>query len=188
MTEYELIQSLEKNFSVWPMGIEDQDEPQLTLFRKHFAVMNGLYQLQQDLAEEQLVLVIDPLAINITAMRRSLVSGSEQVSGTLPDIDADRAAQAKLAEYYLDWGHFEATGVADVEALLAGFWERFSAQDKTAQALLCLELESGACWEQIKIAYRKKAQMYHPDRGGCVQQFLQVQEAYEILKVAYNKT
>lgn len=44
-----------------------------------------------------------------------------------------------------------------------------------------LGLQPSATLPEVKSAYRDKVKQYHPDQGGTVQQFLQVQEAYEYL-------
>lgn len=44
-----------------------------------------------------------------------------------------------------------------------------------------LELKNNASIDQIKAAYRKLAMIYHPDKGGDVEKFRQISEAYQIL-------
>lgn len=44
-----------------------------------------------------------------------------------------------------------------------------------------LEIEESASSQDIRKAYRRKAQIYHPDHGGLVEDFLNLQKAYEIL-------
>lgn len=44
-----------------------------------------------------------------------------------------------------------------------------------------LGLETTASEEQIRSAYRQKAHIYHPDKGGQVEHFVAIQKAYEIL-------
>lgn len=44
-----------------------------------------------------------------------------------------------------------------------------------------LGVDKGASPDEIKTAYRKKAQETHPDKGGDADQFKAVQQAYEIL-------
>lgn len=45
-----------------------------------------------------------------------------------------------------------------------------------------LGVERGASAEQIKIAYRKLAHQHHPDKGGDVAKFKEVNEAYQKVK------
>jgi len=44
-----------------------------------------------------------------------------------------------------------------------------------------LELDSLATLDQIKIAYRRLSLIHHPDRGGNVEKFHKISEAYQIL-------
>lgn len=48
-----------------------------------------------------------------------------------------------------------------------------------------LEVSVSASAEEIRLAYRRQAQRWHPDRkGGAHQQFLRIQDAYEVLSNA----
>jgi curved DNA-binding protein CbpA len=44
-----------------------------------------------------------------------------------------------------------------------------------------LEVNLDASAEEIRKAYRRKAQLYHPDHGGKVEDFLTIERAYEVL-------
>lgn len=44
-----------------------------------------------------------------------------------------------------------------------------------------LGIQKGATHAQIKTAYHKKAKQHHPDKGGDVEAFKQIQRAYEVL-------
>ena len=46
-----------------------------------------------------------------------------------------------------------------------------------------LGVETDVSLSKLKGAYRKKAQIYHPDRGGSVQEFTVLNEAYERLLI-----
>lgn len=54
-------------------------------------------------------------------------------------------------------------------------------QDIEAVHYAILGLQPSATLPEVKTAYREKAKRYHPDQGGTVREFLQVQEAYEYL-------
>jgi hypothetical protein len=48
-----------------------------------------------------------------------------------------------------------------------------------------LELPSGSCKDKVKAAYRRLASKHHPDKGGDVKKFQEIQAAYDNLyKVA----
>ncbi len=44
-----------------------------------------------------------------------------------------------------------------------------------------LGLTTEATIDEIRTAYRNKAQIYHPDKGGQAEHFVAIQKAYEIL-------
>jgi hypothetical protein len=173
LSEYELIRRLEaEDIEVVATRVASAD---LTLFKKHFLVMNALYRLQEELLAEQCLLRISPLAIDITGMDQT---GSVNV----PD-----AAHFKLREYYLDWCNFDQTGEAEVTRLLAGFWLRYAANEKQQDALNVLGLEPAADWSMIREQYRRMAALHHPDKGGDGRRFIEIREAYETLRCCQQR-
>ena len=166
--EYDLIQMLEQNGIEFPFdGVSNE----VALFKKHFLVMNALYQLQNDLLEDGYFLTITSLEIKIDEIKDS--SDSKNL------IDH---TDMKLSEYYLDWDNYENTSEQDVKDLLKGFWEKYFSQDKKAAALKILDLESDVSLPEVKQVYRRLAAQHHPDKGGCHKRFIEIREAYEILK------
>ncbi|MEI8644050.1 DNA-J related domain-containing protein [Pseudoalteromonas sp. Hal040] len=83
-------------------------DPQKDLFKRNFLVMNGLYQLQTQLAPEQ--------QLQIASLHIELVS--KQTGNALESHDP-------LRDYYLDWQNFD-TSSEEIDALLTDFWQRFS--------------------------------------------------------------
>lgn len=170
LSEYELLKRIESAGAPLPSEAADSN---LALFQKHFLLMNALYRLQQSLwDEEQLWLSISPLHIALIAPDAATAQTLSMGEGTA------------LRDYYLDWQQWLATDGAAVEALLAGFWQRFHAHDGRAAALVVLQLEADADWSSIKQQYRRLAAATHPDRGGDGAQFLAIREAYEVLSAA----
>lgn len=51
-----------------------------------------------------------------------------------------------------------------------------------------LGLEKSASPEEIKKAYRKLAQVHHPDKGGSPEQFKKINEAYQVLSDPQKRT
>ena len=47
-------------------------------------------------------------------------------------------------------------------------------------------VEPGATKEEIKAAYRRLVKIHHPDRGGIQDNFIKLNNAYEVLKEYYN--
>ena len=133
--------------------------------------------MQTELASEGVYLQISALSI-------ALNSATHDSAGTgLSD-----HVNVKLSEYYLDWRHYDKTGEADVTSLLDGFWQRYTATDKQQLALRTLGLNTDADWTMIREGYRRLARQHHPDKGGDDRKFIEVREAYEILRCCYECT
>ena len=172
LSEYDLIQRLQARDA--DFAFEDES-PSLTLFRKHFLVMNALYQLQLELFAQGKYLSISPLDIRL-----------EPVTATSQQAPADNAA-ASLREYYLNWENLRQTSHDDVEAMLLRFQERYLAIDERVAALQTLELPADAAWETVKQTYRRLAAQHHPDKGGDPSRFRAIRGAYEILLRCYGE-
>jgi len=171
ISEYELIKKLESNGVNFPQ----EKSSDLALFSLNFLVMNALYQLQADLLIDGFYLSISSLSIKI----EEIPSHSE--STVLVD-DTD----IKLSQYYLDWNNYNKTSQSDVEDLLNGFWKQYFAHDQQEQALKVLELSVESSWDEIQQSYRRKINQCHPDKGGKRAVFIEIREAYEILKCCYG--
>lgn len=170
--EYDIICRLEQQGIVFPT---DSDSYNVLMFKKHFMTMNALYHLQQDLLEDGYYLSISALDIAIEPIRKS--SNEQSLQDT---------AEHKLRDYYLDWQHFKTTGEDEINQLLAGFWNRYHAQDKQAEALATLELKSDASWEHVQRTYRQLVTEHHPDKGGNDARFIEIRSAYEVLRCHYS--
>jgi hypothetical protein len=64
--------------------------------------------------------------------------------------------------------------------------ERYSPAMKRALEVLEVEINTDMTFDKIKKAYRSKARKEHPDVGGEEKLFVRLNEAYELLKGAYN--
>lgn len=169
LSEHELIKQLQRGASLAGDAIHGD----LALFQTHFLLMNALYQLQDGLREEGLLLQIDPLCIRLLP-----------VPQTTADPDRVVAPDEALRRYYLDLDQLQQTTESDVATLLQGFWDRYYAIDRQAEALRLLGLadEGGSSWERIQLHYRRQASRHHPDRGGDTTRFVEIREAYELLR------
>ncbi len=172
ISEHELLKALRTHSAF--AGTVNGGE--LGLFQRHFIVMNGLYELQRQLWEEEgVVLTISPLCIQLVSLKVP-----EQV--TPPELTKDIA----LRTYYQDWGNFDNTSQEDVIALLQAFWRRFNKcgdrSEERAKALQILNLEQSATHSDITRRYRELAAQHHPDKGGERETFIRIRQAYEILK------
>ena len=170
ITEYDLMQGLEDHAAFKALASENQ----LALFQKHFMIMNALYELQDQLwQDDMLYLHISPLSIEIKAVKECV---SEECAVIFSESEA-------LSRYYRDWNNIESTEEADVIALINDFWKRFVSTDKREEALRELALMPDATPEEINKSYRRLAAIHHPDKGGEKEKFIQIRRAYEILKI-----
>ncbi len=100
VSEYYLMQQMERQ------GVFDDMEAEgaLALYRKHFIIMNALYDLQNVLWDEEgRVLSISPM----------------QVALHEPGTDWEQyKPNPDLSSYYLDWHNFETTTAEDVATLM----------------------------------------------------------------------
>ena len=149
----------------------------LTLFRKHFLVMNALYELHNELLPEGIYLHISVLEIYLKE-----ITPSQSKEKTL---STDSAFQ-KLSLYYLDWQHFDKTNDNDVSDLLQNFWRKFLANEEKTQSLQCLELSHETSWPEIQQRYKQLCQQHHPDKGGDNLYFIEIRQAYDNLKCLFK--
>ncbi|TCK05697.1 DNA-J related domain-containing protein [Marinobacterium mangrovicola] len=106
ISEYSLMKALDRQ-----RLFEDQNGAGpglLPLYRKHFLIMNALYDLQDILwQEENRVLEISPLHIELHERQRA--ESPEQEPEWYP----------QLAEYYLDWNEYSETTAEDIDRMMA---------------------------------------------------------------------
>ena len=173
ISEHELIKKLAEH------GLFDDalfSEETVGLFRRHFLVMNALYQLQEMFAPTGIYLHISALQIKTEITDKN--SASTHITEN---------SDAGLRAYYKNWDNFYHTQASDVEALLDGFWKRFVGHDKKTASLSVLGLDTQADWPLIEKTYRRLAQQHHPDKGGNADQFVAIATAYQHLVQAYAR-
>ena len=145
---------------------------EIQLFRTNFLLMNGLYQLQQQLLECGTWLHVAPLALHLVPVS----VGNSWLQQADP-----------LRDYYLDWRNCFVTTQQDIEALLHDFWRRYSAQPALSaqmrrQALATLGLTDTATYPMIRQRWKQLALQHHPDRQGDALQFMAIRLAWEQLR------
>lgn len=172
--EYELIFDL-----LVEVPFEFSADPILKLFQKHFVIRHSLFRLQQlwsqDMDRMSWCLELGPVNI--------ILNKNKLAESTSPSLDISRAA---LYEYYMDWSNFVNADSDQVVNLMDSFWNRYHTRDNHSAALEVLHLAPGANWSEIKLAYREKVILCHPDKGGSEEAFRTVREAYEILKKLFS--
>lgn len=167
--EFELMKHLETH-NECIKSVDGTDE--LSLFKKHFLIMNALYKLQDCYWEE------DGTQLNISATRIFLKKCTGGDTSVHPSTDN---SNAKLKEYYLEWSNLIEMSQQSVEQLLDEFWIKYYAIDKRSDALKLLGLSAQASHKEIKTKFKNLAARHHPDKGGDADTFIQIRNAYEIL-------
>ncbi len=167
--EFELMKHLETH-NECIKSVDGTDE--LSLFKKHFLIMNALYKLQDCYWEE------DGTQLNISATRIFLRKCTGGDTSVHPSTDN---SNAKLKEYYLEWSNLIEMSQQSVEQLLDEFWIKYYAIDKRSDALKLLGLSAQASHKEIKTKFKNLAARHHPDKGGDADTFIQIRNAYEIL-------
>ncbi|MFY0677190.1 MAG: DnaJ domain-containing protein [Neptuniibacter sp.] len=167
--EFELMKQLEtRNECI--KSVDGTDE--LSLFKKHFLIMNALYKLQDFYWEK------DKALLHISATRIYLKKTTD--GDTSVHLSTDNS-NAKLKEYYLEWNNLIEMSQQSVEQLLDEFWIKYYAIDKRSDALNLLGLSAQANHKEIKTKFKNLAARHHPDKGGDADTFIQIRKAYEIL-------
>ena len=176
ISEYAILQHLD--FSDETLALPSDTSEDLALFRKHFLIMNALYQLQPIFFDEG-------FHLEISALKITLIPVSNGQSNRTPPVPVleiiSQPGDDKIREYYLDWNEFTQSDPDSVEKLLNSFWQRYYAGDEESNALNTLGLEANADWQCIRSTYQKLASKHHPDKGGDPQTFIGIREAYEQL-------
>lgn len=152
----------------------------LGLYKVNFLLYNALYTLQKEYLEQHLWLRISNIEVSLWPAPQA-----EEAEQWLSDC----AAQQLLADFYLDWRHYDCATEQESQQLLESFWRRLSDPVAVNAALEVLELSPSLLQEtggdlrvRIKTQYRRLAMQHHPDRGGDAASLQQINHAYSVLK------
>jgi len=69
-----------------------------------------------------------------------------------------------------------------VKKIFDTFWQRFATEDEQTHALRTLKLEADASRNEITRSYRELISQHYPDKGGDVDTFINIRQAYEYLR------
>ena len=174
VSEHQLLQLLARQLPnslfAEPGALRDPLQP----FRLHFLLFNRLYDLADQLADDQLALDIHVLKIVL-----------------VPRAPGDAALQPEdpLRRYYLDWDQWRQTNADDVQRLLDGFWRGRGAlsDGEVAEALEVMGFDAEPAPAALKQRYRTLLSRHHPDRGGCTARAQEINRAMLILQRYYGK-
>lgn len=92
--------------------------------------------------------------------------------------------------FFLNPDNFFGITADDVQKLLTQFWTNYESFERKEDALFVLGLADQSLdaltWRDIQSAYRKKAALHHPDKGGDPIIFIEIRTAYEQLKPLFT--
>lgn len=159
-------------------SLEENSEAQaLILFRKHFILMHALHLLQERWYKAEFaILRITGTRIQCEVWDSTLHTNQSALSLDLGD--------QKLHAYYMDWPNFQKETNESVNNMLGDFWHTFSRYQKVGnkeaiQAFSVFDLDVNTDETSLKRAFRQRAQLAHPDRGGSAEAFISLQAAYK---------
>lgn len=184
LSEYEFIRALRQQSFHKKSQSNDYN---LALFHEHFIARHIMYRVEETRSPGVLY------SIDTFGIKR--IEKNDLQEGMQLSVEVNPS----LKDYYLDLNNLDQTSKEDVQALLDGFWKRYSRYNGGAENLdqhfETLDLQpkqnnenQADTWRRVQKAYRLKIQSLHPDKGGDAQGFNEVREAYEALKSYYEAT
>ncbi len=169
LKEYDLIHRLSEPQNGW------SNISTVALFEKHFMARFCLYFI----AKYSTLLTLD---IQLVAIHVELTSASTHTTHTT---HVGHVASPALEGFYFDWSQFNNVTPETVNNLLTDFWTRYTYNLTAIQDLALLNITTplnALTLQNIKQAYRLKAQKHHPDKGGNSETFYAIEQAYQRLK------
>lgn len=170
--EHQIIKHLQDK-EVTPFDNFLLDHPK-DLFSAHFLCMHALYHLKNQYQHSQkFKLIIQSVRIQRIRLNDP-IPVNEELKTALETADP-------LESYYLNSKHYFETQEDEINDMLKSFWQKYIAQDNKKEALDILNLPTHADAKMIKTQYRRLAQKYHPDKGGCAKVFAKIRQAKTVL-------
>ncbi len=171
--EYALLKHIEQNHGAFFAELTDKT----SLYQKHFLLFHYLYRLNCFLSEKNLMLTISPLKIQL--LNTSNGQGVSDKTDVLSDHDP-------LKVFYLNKENLNLSH-EEVAEMQQAFWQKYLAIDQKSAALKLLNLVGveEISLEVIKKQYRRLANEHHPDKGGNEEYFVELQKAYQTLKLMF---
>ena len=174
----------------------------LDTYQYHFAIMRLLYELQDELAEENIYLHVHFMRIKMLPYPKDdfcreyleepgCFCNSSTVDALSPycDFHAQRNSDDKLEVlsikyFYLSDKNYDAINESNADAFLSGTWELMYHYDEYINAIRTLDLPERCDMAMVRQSYHRLAKKYHPDLNGGVagDDFLKINDAYQILK------
>jgi hypothetical protein len=199
---YELMDTLVVILNEYPQGLSEHDllkrlqnppyslfaeeafRDPLILFQTHFLLFHCLYRLR----EQYIIQGIGDIEISALLIKKQTRQNTPLDSKNGKELNL-LSQHDPLAQYYLDWSHFNNTDKDDVESLLNSFWQKMwtpstCSSSSLREALTLMELDKPIPLAELKVQYRRLANRHHPDKGGDGEKFKKICHAFQQLKHA----
>ena len=174
----------------------------LDTYQYHFAIMRLLYELQDELAKEDIYLHVHFMRIKMLPYPKKgfcreyseefgcfCNSPTESAQSPYCSFHAQRKDEDILEPlsvkyFYLSDKNYDAINAENADAFLSGTWELMYHYDEYINAVQTLELPERCDMTMVRQNYRKLAKKHHPDlnNGVASQEFLKINDAYQVLK------
>ncbi len=170
----------------------------LGFFAKHFLVRRSLYRLREEVRQKGFSIRFDLMRFTLTSMSPS---SDDAPLGAYSGQEVVDQEYSLIAEFYGDLDTLYCASPDSVSRLISDFWRRYEAHQRTSTqsdisnhsghhgdgGYKILGVAPDASWDDIKLAYRRRAAQEHPDKGGRAEDFLAIQQAYEDLRLLYKR-
>lgn len=182
LSEHQLLKLLQQE--PYDFFAADALRDPLVLFQTHFLLFHCLYLLKQSWGSTQQAI----LDISATLIIKRPYHNQQSDVVNKENVHHQLLCADPLAQYYLDWSHFSSTTEEDIDVLLNSFWRKVFTpknEESIQQSLTAMELDSLVSTAELKVQYRRLAQIHHPDKGGDSEKFKTICQAFHQLK-QYN--
>lgn len=172
------------------------DDYLVGIYQKQFITQAALCRIHQkiDLESDSLTLLLGPVEVEIATVANLTRLKSSNIQAEVVQSSASESSNTALEErvyyspnfeFYENFNHFFEATSESVSALLTSFWKKFETHNHPSDAYAVFGLKDGCEWREIQRAYRQLASKYHPDKGGDPERFIEIRQAFEILKRLY---
>ncbi len=157
------------------------DSSTVAIYQKLFITQAALCEIYFRLETQGIErLRLTPISAWIEACQSS--GGDLGEFGDNTEIEASDEYLHPNVVFFGDESNFYGVTEDKVSEMLESFWRKFNDHTEIEPSLRVLGLSSGAGMSEIRTKYRALASEHHPDRGGNPRRFVEVRQAYEVLK------
>jgi len=180
--------------------------PAVELYRFHFALFHTLYKLQNEYVEKGKYLHAHFMRIGVfdypekgkcayfhddtmTFCGHDVANGAQHCPLHSEQLGDASVESLSLKYFYLDKENYDRLDSVTAESLLSGAWEILSSDNSLDDSYRKLGLHGHENSQTVKIRFRELCKKHHPDQGGNVDLFMDINRAYRfVIKWLENST